>query len=159
MPRIHLTFSVEASTGGRAEVGASTGVGEMLSQQEETPAKLHPCPLLSKKFTPAERNYEIGHCELLEIKLALEEWRHLLEGTRPPFTVLTDHKSLEYLKGCQKSEPLSSPLGTFLFKIPYISQDPKNVKAEALSRLHTPDQIGVQNSSPESGSPFSLSWV
>ncbi len=37
--------------------------------------------------------------ELLAIKLALEEWRHWLEGAKHPFTVLTDHKNLPISKG------------------------------------------------------------
>ncbi|XP_047243624.1 adenosine receptor A2a-like [Girardinichthys multiradiatus] len=32
----------------------------------------------------AERNYDVGDCELLAIKLALEEWRHWLEGVVHP---------------------------------------------------------------------------
>lgn len=42
-------------------------------------------------------NYGIGNQELLAVKLALEEWRHWLEGAAHPFLVLTDHKNLEYL--------------------------------------------------------------
>ncbi len=56
------------------EVDASTtGVGAVLSQQQGTPAKLHPCAFFSRKLSPAERNYDIGNRELLAIKLALEE--------------------------------------------------------------------------------------
>jgi len=46
------------------------------------------------KLTPAEQNYNIGNRELLAIKLALEEWRHWLEGAVHPFSVITDHKDL-----------------------------------------------------------------
>lgn len=34
--------------------------------------------------------------EFMAVKLALEEWRHLLKGAIHPFTIFTDHKSLEY---------------------------------------------------------------
>lgn len=37
------------------------------------PPVLHPCAYFSKKMSPAEQNYDIGNCELLAIKLALEE--------------------------------------------------------------------------------------
>ena len=33
----------------------------------------------------------MGDRELLALKLALEEWRHLLEGATVPFLVWTDH--------------------------------------------------------------------
>ncbi len=74
------------------EVDASTtGVGAVLSQQQGTPAKLHPCAFFSRKLSLAERNYDISNRELLAIKLALEKWRHWLEGAQHPFIVLTDH--------------------------------------------------------------------
>ncbi len=47
------------------EVDASTtGVGAVLSQQQGNPAKLHPCAFFSRKFSPAEKNYDIGNREL-----------------------------------------------------------------------------------------------
>ncbi len=54
----------------------------------------HPCAFFSKKLSPAEQNYDIGNRELLAIKLALEEWRHWLEGANHPFEVITFHVSL-----------------------------------------------------------------
>lgn len=51
----------------------------------------------SKKLNPMEQNYDVGDRELLAIKLALDEWRHWLEGTTQPFVIFTDHKYLEYL--------------------------------------------------------------
>ncbi|KAK3548421.1 hypothetical protein QTP70_012842 [Hemibagrus guttatus] len=80
------------------EVDASTTeVGAVLSQQQGNPSRLHPCAFFSRKLNLAERNYDIGNRELLAVKLALEEWRHWLEGAKHPFTVLTNHKNLEYL--------------------------------------------------------------
>lgn len=58
---------------------------------------MYPCAFFSRKLTPAERNYDVGNRELLAMKLALEEWRHWLEGANQPFIILTDHKNLEYL--------------------------------------------------------------
>ncbi|XP_015245614.1 PREDICTED: E3 ubiquitin-protein ligase TRIM21-like [Cyprinodon variegatus] len=37
-----------------------------------------------RRLSPAEQNYEVGDRELLAIKLALEEWRHWLEGAEHP---------------------------------------------------------------------------
>jgi hypothetical protein len=52
---------------------------------------------MSLHLNPAERNYDVGNRELLAVKMALEEWRHWLEGAEHPFLVWTDHKNLEYL--------------------------------------------------------------
>lgn len=82
---------------------SSTGIGAVLSQQQGIPPKLHLIAFFSQKLTPAEKNYDIGKRELLAIKLSLEEWRHWLEGH--PFTVLTDHKNLKYLRKAKSLNP------------------------------------------------------
>lgn len=56
-----------------------------------------PCTFFSSHLSPAERNYDVGNQELLAVVLALQEWRHWLEGTNQPFIVWTDHKNLAYL--------------------------------------------------------------
>ena len=79
------------------DVDASNdGAGAVLSQHSEKDNKLHPCAFLSQKLSPAERNYDVGNRELLAVKMALEEWRHWLDGAQNPF-VWTDHKNLEYI--------------------------------------------------------------
>ena len=81
------------------EVDASNeGVGAVLSQRSERDGKMHPCVFLSRRLSRAERNYDVGNRELLEVKLTLEEWRHWLEGAEDPFIVWTDHKNLEFIK-------------------------------------------------------------
>ncbi len=125
------------------EVDASTtGVGAVLSQQQGTPTKLHPCAFFSRKLSPAERNYDIGNRELLAIKLALEEWRHWLEGAQQPFMVLTDHKNLEYLRDAKRLNPRQARWSLFFTRFNFsISYRPgsRNLKADALSRLHAPE--------------------
>lgn len=66
-----------------------TREGVVLSQHQVI-SNLHPCALFSKKLIQEKINFDIGNCELLAIKIALEEWRHWYL-----FTVLTDHKNLE----------------------------------------------------------------
>ncbi|KAI3364035.1 hypothetical protein L3Q82_010864 [Scortum barcoo] len=84
------------------EVDASNkGVGAVLYQRSATENCIHPCAYLSRKLTPAERNYDMGNRELLVIKIALEEWRHCLEGAEQSFIVWTNHKNLEYLKSAK----------------------------------------------------------
>lgn len=85
------------------EVDASeVGVGAVLSQRSPIDNKVHPCAFLSRKLSPAERNYDVGNRELLAVKAALEEWRHWLEGAEVPFLVWTDHKNLEYIRTAKR---------------------------------------------------------
>jgi len=78
------------------------GVGAILSQRSASDQKLQPCAFFSRRLSPAEMNYDIGNRELLAVKLALEEWRHWLEGTKVPFLVWTDHKNLKYISTAKR---------------------------------------------------------
>ena len=49
-----------------------------------------------------QRNYEIHDKEMLVVIRGLENWRHLLEGTKYKFEVWVDYKSLEYFMKVQK---------------------------------------------------------
>ncbi|KAK1787470.1 hypothetical protein P4O66_002945 [Electrophorus voltai] len=75
--------------------------GAVLSQRQGTPPQLFPCAFYSRKLQPAERNYDVENRELLAVKLALEQWRHWLEGAEHPFLVYTDHQNLEYLQSAR----------------------------------------------------------
>ncbi|KAK3519811.1 hypothetical protein QTP70_006485 [Hemibagrus guttatus] len=127
------------------EVDASVlGVGAVLSQRRgETPV-LHPCAYFSKKLSPAEQNYDIGNCELLAIKLALEEWRHWQEGANHPFEVITDHKNLQYLREAKCLNPRQARWALFFTRFNFcvtFSPGNKNTKADALSRIHSTDPM------------------
>ena len=67
---------------------------------------LHPCAYLSQTFSPTERNYDIYNWELLAVIHALEHWRHYLQETAHPITLLTDHKNLTYF---HQPQNFSSP--------------------------------------------------
>lgn len=116
---------------------SSTGVGAILSQRASD-NRLHPCAYFSRSLSCAERNYDVGDRELLAIKLALEEWRHWLEGAKDPFIVWTDHKNLEYLKSAKRLNPRQARwalfFGRFNFSLSY-RPGTKNVKPDALSRI------------------------
>uniref|UniRef100_A0A3P9JFM0 Gypsy retrotransposon integrase-like protein 1 n=1 Tax=Oryzias latipes TaxID=8090 RepID=A0A3P9JFM0_ORYLA len=121
------------------EVDASdSGVGAVLSQREEHSGKLKPCAFFSRKLSPAEQNYDVGNRELLAIKLALEEWRHWLEGSEHPFIVWTDHKNLAYLRTAKRLNSRQARwclfFDRFSFTITY-RPGSRNVKPDALSRM------------------------
>ncbi|KAI2664190.1 Transposon Tf2-9 polyprotein [Labeo rohita] len=136
---------------------SSTGVGAVLSQRQGEPPKMFPCAYFSHKLSPAERNYDVGNRELLAIKLALEEWRHWLEGAKHPFTVLTDHKNLEYLRSARLLNHRQARWALFFsrfnFQVTY-RPGSLNTKADALSRQQEPDQP-VKSSETILPPPFS----
>ncbi|CAJ0967797.1 unnamed protein product, partial [Ranitomeya imitator] len=87
-PDVSLPFQVEVDA---SEIGA----GAVLSQRSSD----------GWKFSPAERNYDVGNRELLAMKWAFEEWRHWLEGAKHRVVVLTDHKNLTYLESAKRLNP------------------------------------------------------
>lgn len=62
---------------------------------------LRPVAFFSKKHSPAECNYPIYDKELLAIIRCLEEWEAELKSVGR-FTILTDHKNLEYFSTVRK---------------------------------------------------------
>ncbi|KAJ8332185.1 hypothetical protein SKAU_G00428350 [Synaphobranchus kaupii] len=146
------------------EVDASdTGVGAILSQRAALDNKLHPCAFFSRRLSSAERNYDVGDRELLAIKLALEEWRHWLEGAGNPFIVLTDHQNLIYLKSAKRLNARQARWSLFFARFNFsVSYRPgsRNIKADALSRVFS---LPSSPADPESILPAScmvaaVSW-
>ncbi|KAL4007327.1 hypothetical protein ACER0C_001179 [Sarotherodon galilaeus] len=122
------------------EVDASdSGVGAVLSQRVE--GKLHPCAFFSQRLTQAERNYDVGDRELLAIKLALEEWRHWLEGSEHPVVIWTDHKNLAYIQAAKRLNARQARWALFFTRFNItITYRPgsRNTKPDALSRQFAP---------------------
>lgn len=125
------------------EVDASDlGVGAVLSQRSPVDHKLHPCAFFSRRLSAAERNYDVGNRELMAIKLALEEWRHWLEGAEHPFMVLTDHKNLTYIQTAKRLNSRQARWALFFNRFHFtITYRPgsKNTKPDALSRQFSSD--------------------
>lgn len=118
---------------------SEAGVGAILWQRLGDKSKLHPVAFFSRKLSPAECNYDVGNRELLAIKLALEEWRHWLEGATHPFVIYTDH---EYLRTAKCLTPCQAHWSLFFSRFQFTLSyrlGAKNTKAEALSRLHWPE--------------------
>ena len=70
-------------------------IGAVLSQRDEE-GRLHPVAFHSRKFTPAEINYEIHDKELLAVVDAFKHWRRYCEGATHQVQVFSDHQNLEY---------------------------------------------------------------
>ena len=125
------------------EVDASNnGVGAVLSQRSEKDSKMHPCAFLSRRLSQAERNYNISNREPLVVKLALEEWRHWLEGAEQPFIVWTDRKNLEFIRKAKRLNSCQARWALFFNHFSFtLSYRPgsRNVKPDVLSRLFNPE--------------------
>jgi len=70
-------------------------VGEVLSQHDEE-NRLHPVAFHSRKFSPAEINYEIHDKGLLAVVDPFKHWRRYCEGVLYQVQVFSDHQNLEY---------------------------------------------------------------
>ncbi|CAJ0966322.1 unnamed protein product [Ranitomeya imitator] len=138
-PDVSLPFQVEVDA---SEIGA----GAILSQRNFDGSLMKPCAFFSRKFSPAERNYDVGNRELLAMKWAFEEWRHWLEGAKHRIVVLTDHKNLIYLESAKRLNPRQARWSLFFSRFDFVVSylpGTKNVKADALSRSFLPDSPGV----------------
>ena len=73
--------------------GCDYALGAILSQKHE--GHLHPVAFHSRKFTPAEINYDTHDKELLAIVDSFKRWRRYLKGANHTVQVITDHNNLE----------------------------------------------------------------
>ena len=127
------------------------GIGAILSQRSEEDQHIHPVAFLSRRFSPAEANYDVGNRELLAIQAPLAEWRHWLEGAQQPILILTDHKNLTYIRDAKRLGPRQARWALFFSRFDFtLTYHPgsKNIRADALSRLfpsETPNRSPAQN--------------
>ena len=85
-------------------------VGAILEQPDAL-NRWHPITYYSKSLQPAEQNYKIHDKELLAIILALEHFRHYLEGHVKPIEIWTDHGNFGLLYKETKTFTTTSPMG------------------------------------------------
>ena len=132
MPSPSLLFIVEVDA-------SEVEVGAILSQRSPFDNMLCPCAYFSRSLDPAERNDDIGDQELLAVKLALEEWRHWLEGAEHPFVVWTDHSNLLYIQQAKRRNSRQAGWAMFFsrfrFTLTYWPGS-KNAKLDVLSHIH-----------------------
>jgi len=109
--------------------------GGTLSQYDDQ-GILRPVAYFSKKHNPHECNYEIHDKEMLAIIRCLEEWDAELRSVAK-FTVLTDHKNLEYFTKPRMLNERQIRWSIFLGRYNMVLQyrpGKANVRADALSR-------------------------
>ena len=87
MPNDNDPFCIETD-------GSGIGIRAILSQQQGD--CWHPIAFISRSLNDTERNYHAADLEMAAIIFALKEWRQYLLDAKHPFTILTDHKNLEY---------------------------------------------------------------
>ena len=71
----------------RIEVDALDYTMKEVLSMEYKDGKWRPVAFLSKSLNETERNYEIHDKEILAVIRELENWRHLLEGTKFKFEI------------------------------------------------------------------------
>jgi len=110
-------------------------IGAILSQEGED-GKIHPIAYYSTCMDDPERNYKIFDKEMLAVVKSLKKWRHLLQGTKHPVKIYSDHKNLTYFKHPQDLSPRQSRWFAKLlqFKFELIHQPvAKSARSDALS--------------------------
>ena len=110
------------------------GLGAVLSQCDEN-GDDHPVAFYSRKFLPREERYATVEKECLAIKIGVHAFRVHLLGR--PFTIVTDHRSLEWLNRMKGDNARltrwSLSLQPYQFDVRY-RPGTSNGNADALSR-------------------------
>ncbi len=78
-------------------------VGAALLQKDAN-GHMQPCAYYSKVFQSNQTHYPAYQQELLGIVLAVQEWRHHIEGAKK-ITCITDHATLRHLLTTKMSMP------------------------------------------------------
>jgi hypothetical protein len=130
----------------RLGTGALICHGKNYNQAKENIAALH-----SRKFTSAQENYMTTDQECLAIVDALKAFEIWLLGI--PFTVITDHKALEYMMNADINSPRRMRwmeyMQRFDFRIQF-QPGSTNILADALSRIYENEpEEGVKNETAE----------
>jgi len=112
---------------------ALEGVLSQLCEDE----KRHPVAFHSRKFSPAEINYDVHDKEMAGVVAAFKEWAYILMSVNDRILVYTDHKNLEYFNTTKtlnrRQHRWAEFLQPFNFKVIY-REGRLNQKADALSR-------------------------
>ncbi|XP_044717105.1 uncharacterized protein HRG_09374 [Hirsutella rhossiliensis] len=96
---------------------------------------------MSKKYDPAECNYEIYDKELLAIVRCFECWRPELQGTHHQITVITDHANLRYFMTTKQLSRRQVRWSEFLSQFQFA------IKSQDLPKDENDDRIQYQQQS------------
>ena len=117
---------------------SDVGCGAMLGQINPE-GKIQPLQFFSKIFAPPEKRQPIRMRELYAIFYALRKWKTILMAEE--FSVLSDHRSLEFLTHTKTNElnvrlfNILYFLGHFSFKVLHVpGRDPRMFTPDMLSR-------------------------
>jgi hypothetical protein len=124
-------------------------IGAILSQRDGE-NRLHPVAFHSRKFQPAEINYEIHDKELLAIVDTFKHWQRYCEGATHQVQVFSDHQNLEYFTTTKvlnrRQARWAQELAGVDFRI-YYRPGSQNGKPDALSRRseYRPEKGAIEN--------------
>jgi len=125
-------------------------LGAVLSQLCEN-SKWHPVAFHSRKFSPAQINYDVHDKEMAAIVAAFKEWAYMLMSVDDPILVYTYHKNLECFNTTntlnRRQHCWAEFLQRFNFKVIY-HEGRLNEKADALLRRRDYGPEGGSNSEP-----------
>jgi hypothetical protein len=111
--------------------------GGVISQRDPGTGELHPIAFWSRKFNPAELNYEIYDKEMLAIVDTMEHYRHYFEGLGQQTVIFSDHKNLLWFTETKvynrRQARWAEKLARFDFKIVF-RPGKRGGKPDALSR-------------------------
>ena len=111
-------------------------IGSVISQEDEH-GRRRPILFYSRKLLPAERNYTTADKEMLAIVQTFKKYRHMLQGTKFPVIVKSDHRNLRTFMTTKdlnaRQARWAEELSSCDFKIEHI-KGKENRVADALSR-------------------------
>jgi len=128
-------------------------LGAVVSQYGED-GLLHPVAYHSRKFGPAELNYEIYDKELLAIVDSLEHYRHMFEGLGQQITIYSDHHNLLWFTETKIYNRRQARWAEKLSKYDLVIHFRPGTKGGRLM-LFPADQTMYQRTAPESHHPSS----
>jgi hypothetical protein len=127
---------------------ACSGILSQLQSIRDENPQWHPVAFWSRKFIPAEQNYETYDQEMLAIVGAFKHWRHYLEGAMEAVRVLTDHNNLKGFMTLKQLNGRQARWATFLAAFDFVIEHRpgKTNPADAPSRRPDYASVGDESS-------------